>query len=178
MLYKVILFCNCWLGCSIKSYSLNITIGDEVTIEPMATIGHIETYNRDSEDWLQYTERLKFYFQANRITDEDQNRASFLSIIWPATFKTLCNILAPSSPGGKSHDELIQALTEHFRPRRSQIYYRSLFYRCSRQTGEPVSLYLSKLRSLANACEFGTTLNIMLRDHLVCGINDASEIAC
>ncbi len=29
MLYKIILFCNyCWLGCGIKSYSLNITYID------------------------------------------------------------------------------------------------------------------------------------------------------
>ncbi len=63
MLYKIILFCNyCWLGCGIKSYSLNITIGDEVTIEPMATIGHIEPYNRDSEDWLQVYKATKVLF--------------------------------------------------------------------------------------------------------------------
>jgi hypothetical protein len=33
-------------------------------------------------------------------------------------------------------------------------------------------MYLSELRTLANDCEFGDTLNVMLRDRLVCGLND------
>ena len=41
-----------------------------------------------------------------------------------------------------------------------------------RQPGESVSNFVSELRSLAEFCNFGSTLDDMLHDRLVCGIND------
>ena len=35
-----------------------------------------------------------------------------------------------------------------------------------------MSTYVSELRSLAEHCNFGAMLDLMLRDRLVCGIND------
>ena len=137
----------------------------------MATIGQIESYQRDSEDWLQYIEQLKFFFEANGIRDAARKRAAFLSIIGPDTFKTLLSIIAPSKPDEKSYEELVTELSNHYRPKRSQIYYRSQFYRSNRQPGDTIA---STLRTIANDCEFGDTLNIMIRDRLVCGINDVT----
>ena len=39
-------------------------------------------------------------------------------------------------------------------------------------TGESVTTFISELRSLAEFCNFGDTLEVMLRDRRVCGIND------
>ena len=47
----------------------------------MATIGKIEPYNRDEEDWSQYVERLDFYFQANKSEDDGQKRTAFLTLL-------------------------------------------------------------------------------------------------
>ena len=44
---------------------------------------------------------------------------------------------------------------------------------CSRKTGESVADYLAALRRLAEYCNYGGTLEKMLRDRLVWGINDA-----
>lgn len=118
---------------------MNITIGDEAVTElTMATIGQIESYQRDSEDWLQYIERLKFFFEANGIRDAARKRAAFLSIIGPDTFKTLLSIIAPSKPDEKSYEELVTELSNHYRPKRSQIYYRS-----NHQPGDTIASYLS-----------------------------------
>ena len=66
-----------------------------------------------------------------------------------------------------------RALSTHFHPQRSQVLYRSKFYQCVKKPGDSVATYLSELRALTNDCEFGDTLNvIMLRDRLVCGLND------
>ena len=35
-----------------------------------------------------------------------------------------------------------------------------------------MATYVSELRSLAEFCNFGQTLEVMLRDRIVCGIND------
>ena len=42
------------------------------------------------------------------------------------------------------------------------------------QPEESVSIFMLELRSLAEFCNFGTALEDMLRDHLVCDINDST----
>ena len=42
-----------------------------------------------------------------------------------------------------------------------------------RQRGESVASFVAELRHLAIDCEFGDSLNEMLRDRLVCGVNDS-----
>lgn len=39
----------------------------------MATMGRIGEYNRDTEEWTQYVERMKFYFEANDIAVTEGN---------------------------------------------------------------------------------------------------------
>lgn len=42
----------------------------------------------------------------------------------------------------------------------------------NRKAGEPVADYIVHLRQLAKDCDFKVSLNDMLRDRLVCGMND------
>ena len=49
---------------------------------------------------------------------------------------------------------------------------RFTFHSRNRKDGESVAVYVAELRKLTEHCGFGDTLNDMLRDRLVCGIND------
>ena len=55
----------------------------------MATIGHIEEFRENKEEWSQYTERLKHFFAANGITDDDKKRSIFLTVIGARVYKKL-----------------------------------------------------------------------------------------
>ena len=48
------------------------------------------------------------------------------------------------------------------------------FHSRFRKQGESVSTFVAELRSLSEYCNFGDTLEVMIRDRLVCGINDDS----
>ena len=41
----------------------------------MATYGHIEAFDRSTDDWSAYCERLEQYFVANEVADADKKRA-------------------------------------------------------------------------------------------------------
>ena len=64
-------------------------------------------------------------------------------------------------------------LTAHFDPKPSPIVQRFKFYNHIRAKGESIAMYVAALHVLAEHCEFGDTLPIMLRDCLVCGVNHA-----
>ena len=124
--------------------------------------------------WPQYVERFEYFFVANGITDAGKKRAVLLSVMGAATYKTSRNILSPVKPGEKTYAELVEKLTTHFKPAPSEIVERFKFHSRVRKAGESVSAYLAELRSLSEHCNFGESLNDMLRDRLVCGINDSA----
>ena len=137
------------------------------------SIGKIEEFDGAREDWQQYIERLEHFFVANGIAEE-KKRAVFLSVIGPSTYKTLRNLTAPDKPGTLEYAALVKKLSSHFKPTPSEIVERCRFHNRSRRPGESVATYVSELRSLSEFCNFGESLEEMIRDRLVCGINDDS----
>ena len=65
----------------------------------MATIpvGNIGEFDPDKEEWSQYATRLRYFFVANNIKEEAAQKAVFLTVVGPATFKTLTSLVSPSS---------------------------------------------------------------------------------
>ena len=84
------------------------------------------------------------------------------------------SLVAPAKPGEKEYNQLVQVLTQHFDPAPSKIVRRYRFNTRVRRKGESVAAYVSELRGLAQFCNYGDSLETMLRDRLVCGINDES----
>ena len=80
--------------------------------------------------------------------------------------------MSPAKPGEMSYSELVRALSKHYKPAPSEIVERFKFHSWSRRPGESVATFVAELRSLADFCNFGDTLEVMLRDRIVCGIND------
>ena len=72
------------------------------------------------------------------------------------------------------YNQLVQVLTQHFEPAPSEIMRRYRFNSRIRRKGESVATYVSELRGLAQFLNYGESLETMLRDRLVCGINDES----
>ena len=77
---------------------------------------------------------------------------------------------------GKAHTEifgeLVELMKNHLQPRPSVIVERFTFHSRNRKEGETVAVYVAELKKFSEHCGFGDTLNDMLRDRLVCGIND------
>ena len=84
----------------------------------------------------------------------------------------LRNLLSPQKPADKTFEQLIQILKDHYNPKPSEVMQRFRFNIRSRKAGESLATYVAELRSLAEICIFGCSLEDMIRDRLVCGIND------
>ena len=133
--------------------------------------GLIREFEAGREDWTSYTERLQQYFAANDVDSAEKQRAIFLSACGAHTYQLLKNLLAPEKPTEKSFGELVELMKNHLQSR-PLIVERFTFHSRNRKDGESVAVYVAELRKLTEHCGFGDTLNDMLRDRLVCGIND------
>ena len=137
-----------------------------------AMFGQVGEFVESQEDWSQYADRLAQFFIANDVTDAGKKRAILLSVVGPRTYKLLSSLLAPATPGEKDFGELVKVLKEHYSPLPSEIVQRYRFNSRVRQPGDSVAAYVAELRAIAKTCNYGTTLDEMLRDRLVCGIGD------
>ena len=138
----------------------------------MALFGHIGEFAEGHEEWPHYVERMEHFLSANGIDSNERKRAVFLSVIGPRIYKLLCSLVAPAKPGEKTFAELVAALTQHLAPKPSEIVQRYKFHTRFRRQGESVAVFVAELRALAQTCNFGDTLEVMLRDRLVCGMDE------
>jgi hypothetical protein len=84
----------------------------------------------------------------------------------------MSDLLAPEKLGTKSFAELVAIVQNHFSSKPSEIVQRYKFHNRFRKPGESVASYVAELRNLSEHCNFGATLDTMIRDRLVCGIMD------
>ena len=106
--------------------------------------------------------------------DNVKKVACFVSVIGPVTYGILRNLVAPAKPKDKSLDSLYEALAGHYTEKRLVIAERFRFYSANQKEGESVLEFIARLKKLARFCDFGDTLNDMLRDKLVCGLKATS----
>ena len=141
----------------------------------MATIlvGNIGEFDPDKEEWSQYATRLRYFFVANGIKEEATQKAIFLTLVGPATFKTLRSLVSPASVDDSTYPQLTGELEEYYNPKPSEIEQRFKFNSRCRQPMESVATFVTELRALAKHCNYAAgSLDSLLRDRLVCGIND------
>ena len=134
--------------------------------------GVINEFEAAREDWTSYAERLEQYFAANDVESAEKRRAIFLSACGAQTYQLLKNLVAPEKPTERSFGELIELVKDHLQPKPSIIVERFTFHSRNRKEGESVAVYVAELKRLSEHCGFGDTLNDMLRDRLVCCVND------
>ena len=92
--------------------------------------GNVPLY-QVGDDWVQYVERLDFYFEANKskIKDEETKRAIFLSTgIDGETYSLIKKLLSPAAPDTKTYKELTELVEAHHSPKPSEIIERFKFH--------------------------------------------------
>uniref|UniRef100_A0A5S6QH47 RNA-directed DNA polymerase n=1 Tax=Trichuris muris TaxID=70415 RepID=A0A5S6QH47_TRIMR len=133
----------------------------------MPTAGCIEPVNvNQPSSWDAYAERLKFFFEANGITDKAKKRATLLAVCGLPTLTIAKSLISPKSLSDVPYEDIVVALKSHFIPKPSVIYQRFNFQRRLQRDGEGVASYIAELRHLADDCNFGSNLNERLRDQL------------
>ena len=142
------------------------------TIFLVSLLGRLDEFDGSKEDWPQYIERVNHFFAANGIDNAGKKKSAFLSSVGPATYALVRNLVSPEKPGDKSYEELVTILTHHFNPTPSETVQLFKFHSRFRKPTASVAEFVSGLRSLAEFCNFGASLEEMLRDRLVCGIQN------
>ena len=153
------------------------------TTKPPTYFGSLSEFQPGSESVKSYIERVKIFFKANHIPEDDQ-AVILLSYVGAKAFEVLRDLLAPTPPSDCNLEKLVKTLEDHYEPKPNVIAERYVFHRRNQLPNESVTDYTAELRRLAARCDFGTVegvtvaaadirtglLNDTLRDRLVLGI--------
>ena len=97
------------------------------TIHVSGLIGVVSPFNGNQEEWVEYAERLDYYFTANDITDVAKRRATLLNGVGPSTYRLIKTLSLSGTPKDHTFEELIKRATSHFNPKPSPIIKRYEF---------------------------------------------------
>ena len=136
----------------------------------MAAHGSLFPFDLSKDDWTSYVLRLKYYFEANNVTEAGK-KSILLAVCGPATFHRISSLLTPTRLESINFHDLVGEVKEFYDPKPSITVQRFQFNTRGRVQGEPISVYVAALRKLGEHCVYGDSLNEMIRDRLVCGVN-------
>ena len=104
-------------------------------------------------------------FGANKITHATHKRATL--IVGATIYELITDLLTPKKPN-EAYQEIVDRLAKHFKPTKSSIIAHFQFNSVFQFNGVPVN----QSPILGNVVNCGLNLNEMLRDRLVCGVQD------
>ncbi len=82
----------------------------------------------------------------------------FITLIGPDTYKLLRSLVHATKPDDMTYQEVTEVLTAHFKPTPSEIVQWFRFHTRFCKPGETVAVFVSELRSLAEYCNYGASL--------------------
>ncbi|XP_050305606.1 uncharacterized protein LOC126742843 [Anthonomus grandis grandis] len=137
-------------------------------------LGNLSTFDPEKSDYAIFSERLKQFFVANGITEDDKMRAILLNTLNEDCYVLLRNLCVPKTPPEVKFQDLDKLLLKHFAPVRSYFSERSKFYSAQREPGEKVCDWAARVKNLVSNCGFEATITLstLMRDIFAIGIND------
>ena len=114
---------------------------------------------------------MQQYFTVNEVTDAGKQRAILLSVCGTPTYQLIRKLVAPQKLTEKSFAEIVKLMSDHYQPKPLPIVQHFLNTR-SWMHGEFVATFVAELKKLSEHCDYGNSLNDMIRDCLMCSINN------
>uniref|UniRef100_A0A1X7TRZ9 Retrotransposon gag domain-containing protein n=1 Tax=Amphimedon queenslandica TaxID=400682 RepID=A0A1X7TRZ9_AMPQE len=102
----------------------------------------------------------------------DKQTSMFLAVCGSTSFELAKSLVQPDTLADTSFTDILGALKNHNAPEPSPIIQRFKFNSKKHHAGESIATYIAALRAIGEHCQFGPTLNDMIMDRLVCGVND------
>lgn len=130
---------------------------NEGPVKSMALAGSIEPFVPGS-DFDSYEDRIDQFFVVNDIKD-DKKTAMFITLSGEVMYDILKSLTYPKKPSTVAYKDILELLQEHFTPKSNKRAERYKFYKAIQETGETLSDFIVRLKSLSQTCKFGDFLD-------------------
>ena len=102
--------------------------------------------------WRIWLDDFETFVVANAITDDTRKRALLLFQAGPRVREIFRQL--PNTGEAKDYKKAVEKLTEYFEPQKNKLYEVYKFRQATQQSKETIDQFHTRLRSLAQSCEF------------------------
>ena len=131
------------------------------SVEPFLVDKSITT-NLDKK-WNSYVDEFELFIVASGVTDKKQKLALLLHL----GGKDLREIYKTVKEENDEYASVKEKLTNYFRPKKNITYERYVFKSTTQNPDESTASYLTRLKSVAENCDYGTNAKSEIRDHFI-----------
>ncbi len=127
-----------------------------------------------AETWRRWKQRFELYLIAsgNETKGEDIKSAILLHAVGEEALKIYNTFTWDAVGDDRKTQKILEKFTSYCKPKRNIIWERHVFNTRSQQPDESIDQYATDLKIKAMSCEFGTLKDCLIRDRIVCGIQD------
>ena len=119
-----------------------------------AHIGAPAAFDHRNMKWSSYKVQFENFLTANGITDPAVSRSCLITLLGTQSYEILESLCFPDDPNSKTTAELLELMSQHFKPQRLKIAEQYRFWRIKQGTGQSIPDYVADIRKAASTCEF------------------------
>lgn len=129
------------------------------------------------DNWKEWKESFETYLRANGLLNDpkvtDKIKITILKIVMgPEGQELLKNFTFENFNDKNNFEKVLKKLENYFIPKKNLTVERFNFNAVVQREGESFNNFLLELKTKAASCEFGELNDSLIRDRIVCGIND------
>ena len=146
----------------------------------LSSIPSLHEFNPDTTLWSSYRERIGFYFQANGITVDSEQKSLLLWSVGDQVYNLLVSLLAPQrlTDTELTYKKLIEVLDKHYDDTKNIMTSTYNFFSCYQKNGQTFTEWKAELYDKVRRCGFTTScladkpIDRAIRDMYVIGIRN------
>lgn len=141
-------------------------------MEHMKPMGPLKLEGNIAENWRKWKLRWSLYAKASGA--DKQEEATQCAIFLHTIGEEALEVYDTFSFTEEQKDKLVPIIEKfeaYCSPKKNTTYERYIFNSCT-QNGRTIDAFVTDLRSKAKTCEFGDLQDSLIRDRIVCGIDD------
>ena len=154
-------------------YDIDTTLLATKVLRKTSTQGAVGPFDPQCEDWDSSTEHLQQWFVANDIQDANKQRAVLLSTCGAPTYQLIRKLVTSRKLVERTFKQLVNVVKAHYCPPPSVTAQCFTFNSRTQREGETLAKFVAELCCPSEHCNFAAPLDDMLRDRLVCRVQDS-----
>lgn len=125
-----------------------------------------------AENWRTWIQKFDLYLVATGITEKSDKVkcATFLHVAGDDAIKVFNTM--DFDDDVDDFDVLKEKFREYCEPRKNSTYLRHIFFTRAQGPNETIDAYVTDLKNKAKDCEFGLLTEDLIKDRIVCGVNN------
>jgi plasmid maintenance system killer protein len=136
--------------------------------------GPLSLHGNVADNWRKWKQRFELYLTAsgNDTKGEEIKSAILLHAVGEEALEIYNTFTWDAAGDERRTNTILEKFTSYCEPKKNLTWERHVFNTRNQQADETIDKYVTDLKIKAMSCEFGVLKDSLIRDRIVCGIQD------